>query len=270
MKNILALLIIVFGHFMGLGVQKEEIKIINWNVLYGFNHHKSIDLGIDWLKTQTPDIVAFQELNGHKEDGFKKLATKWGHNHAVMLKEKGFPVGLTSNAPIEVIERQVKGFHHGYLHCKTKNINLFVVHFWPGKEHESKHILKKMKTLTQKGEQVIILGDFNAHSRSDQESLKASTKVKPIYQVTTMLEGAGYVDIYNKHNKINSYSFPSPIIIPRWAKNIEELKQKRQRIDFIFADKTLSKQSKSADIIISKTTDKVSDHYPIVVTFTTE
>ena len=65
-----------------------------------------------------------------------------GHPYAVMHQESGYPVALTSSAPIEVIERRVAGFHHGYLHARTHGFDVLVVHFWPGKIHEPQHIAK--------------------------------------------------------------------------------------------------------------------------------
>ena len=47
------------------------LKIVNWNVLYGFNHKKSIKQGANWIKKQAADVVALQELNGHSQVGFK-------------------------------------------------------------------------------------------------------------------------------------------------------------------------------------------------------
>ncbi|MBT6102439.1 MAG: hypothetical protein HOH62_00925, partial [Verrucomicrobia bacterium] len=123
--------------------ETETLKIVNWNVLYGFNYKKSVKQGANWIKKQAADVVALQELNGHNQVGLKEVAAEWGHDHAAILKKGGFPVGLTSSQPIEVIERRVKGFHHGYLHCKTHGIHFFVVHFWPGKYREADWILDK-------------------------------------------------------------------------------------------------------------------------------
>ncbi len=248
--------------------RQDRLKILNWNVLYGFNHKKSIKKGANWIKSQTPNVVALQELNGNNAESLSKLAAKWNHEHSVILKHKGFPVGLTSQEPIEIIERRVKGFHHGYLHCKTYGINFFVVHFWPGKDHEAKTILAKIQPLLNKGEKVVVLGDFNTYSPKDKAFLSGVGKnKKDLYAVVDMFEKAGFVDLVHKHDKKAKYSCPSPIIIPRWAKNLKEIELKRERIDFIFADKKLQKSSISATIMVSKLLDQVSDHYPVTAEF---
>ena len=157
-RNNPAMIVIVWmaiaASFLGCSVFAEEtetLKVVNWNVLHGFNHQKSVRQGANWIKKQAADVVALQELNGHNQAGFEEVAAEWGHDYAAILKKEGFPVGLTSSQPVEVIERRVKGFHHGYLHCKTHGIHFFVVHFWPGKYQEADLILDKAVPLIERG-----------------------------------------------------------------------------------------------------------------------
>ena len=246
----------------------ETFKIVNWNVLYGFNHKKSVKQGANWIKNQAADVVALQELNGHNQVGFKELAAEWGHDHAAILKKGGFPVGLTSNQPIEVIERRVKDFHHGYLHCKTHGIHFFVVHFWPGKYWEADWILDKTAPLIERGEKVIILGDFNGNSRKDEDFLIANATLrKRDYTFVDKVEAKGFVDIVHKHDPEAKISQPSSITIPRWTKDLKELKLKRYRIDFVFADKSFAEQSHSGTISLAREIETISDHYPVIVEF---
>ena len=246
----------------------ETFKIVNWNVLYGFNHKKSVKQGANWIKKQAADVVALQELNGHNQTGFKELAAEWRHDHAAILKKGGFPVGLTSNQPIEVIERRVKDFHHGYLHCKTHGIHFFVVHFWPGKYWEADWILDKTAPLIERGEKVIILGDFNGNSRKDEDFLIANATLrKRDYTFVDKVEAKGFVDIVHKHDPEAKISQPSSITIPRWTKDLKELKLKRYRIDFVFADKSFAEQSHSGTISLAREIETISDHYPVIVEF---
>ena len=246
----------------------ETFKIVNWNVLYGFNHKKSVKQGANWITKQAADVVALQELNGHNQAGVKELASEWGHDHAAILKKGGFPVGLTSNQPIEVIERRVKDFHHGYLHCKTHGIHFFVVHFWPGKYWEADWILDKTAPLMERGEKVIILGDFNGNSRKDEDFLIANATLrKRDYTFVDKVEAKGFVDIVHKHDPEAKISQPSSITIPRWTKDLKELKLKRYRIDFVFADKSFAEQSHSGTISLAREIEKISDHYPVIVEF---
>jgi hypothetical protein len=54
------------------GAELKPLKIINWNVLYGFNRGQSVGAGTRWLQDQQPDIAAFQELNGISEAQLKE------------------------------------------------------------------------------------------------------------------------------------------------------------------------------------------------------
>ena len=191
-----------------------------------------------------------------------------GTINAAILKKGGFPVGLTSSQAIEVIERRVKGFHHGYLHCKTHGIHFFVVHFWPRKYWEVDWILDKAAPLIEGGEKVIILGDFNGNSRKDEEFLIANATLrKRDFTFVDKVEAKGFVDIVHKHDPKAKISQPSTITIPRWSKNMEELKLKRYRIDFVFANRTFAEQSHSGTISLAKEIETISDHYPVIVEF---
>ncbi len=64
----------------------DSLKIINWNVLYGFNHHKSTEEAGRWINTQEPEVIAFQELNGISEE---RLGARL-RRHA---QERGVPRG---------------------------------------------------------------------------------------------------------------------------------------------------------------------------------
>ncbi|AQT67050.1 exonuclease III [Anaerohalosphaera lusitana] len=246
--------------------RRKELKLINWNTLYSFNHKRSTGLGANWIKQQAPDVLGLQELNGNTEKSLNEMAKSWGHEYSVILKEKGFPVGLTSREPIEVIERKVEGFHHGLLHCRTFGIHFFVVHFWPGKDHEARYILNKAKALLEREENVIVMGDFNSHSRKDSD-FHATKEFEPLYDVVDMFEKAGFVDVVNKHDKKALVSFGSPILIPKWASTMKEVKARQARIDFIFADKALAEASSMSTILRSDKLDNISDHYPVIAKF---
>lgn len=245
---------------------KSNFKVVCWNVLYGFNHGQSVEEGAKWLTEQAPDVVALQELNRYTSESLNQLAQNWGHKHSAILKEKGFPVGLSSRQPIEVLERKVEGFHHGYLHCKTCGIHFFVVHFWPRKDHEAEHVLNKATALLARGERVIVLGDLNTHSRKDKEFLERADR-ETWFTVTDNLEAGGFVDLVHKHDRKSKYSAPTPITIPKWSANLEEVRSKRQRIDFIFADGKLQASSVHGTILTSEVLDGISDHYPVVAEF---
>lgn len=155
---------------------RRSLKLVSYNVLYGFNHRKSQKQIAAWLAREQPDVVALQELNGFDHRGLRAVAAKWKHKHAAILKKKGFPVGLTSNRPITIVTRRLKGMHHGWMHCRTQELNFIVVHLSPfSYEHrlrEAASICERVEALRADGEPVVVLGDFNAYSPLDKKQLR--------------------------------------------------------------------------------------------------
>ena len=86
---------------------------------------------IDWIKGQQPDILAITELVGFTEKNLGQLASEYGHKYYAIVKEEGYPVGITSNEPITVVKKQVEDFWHGMLHVKTYGLDIIVTHLSP-------------------------------------------------------------------------------------------------------------------------------------------
>ncbi len=274
MKKFLGVIsLLMLSTSVTLEAVENPFKVINWNVLYGFNHNNSITEGVNWINGQTPDVVALQELNDIGSGGLSGLANQWGHAHSAMHSESGFSIGLTSTAMIEVLERNTgtPNKTHGFLHCRTHGIHFFVVHFRPDASEglvEASSVSEKAATLKNSGEKVVILGDFNSHSDVDQAYLEAAGKdVTPIYTEVEKFETEGFVDLGYKHEPTNKYTCPSPIIIPTWAANMDEVEARRQRIDFVFADSELAKSSEALTTIQTVEVEQVSDHYPLIAEF---
>ena len=105
-----------------------KLKVITYNIWNGFEwgedsiRHKK---AINWIKSQDPDVMALQELNGYTKDKLLLDAREWGHSFAEILKTTGYPVGITSNKPIVVKEKILGNMHHGALHCQTWGIDFF-------------------------------------------------------------------------------------------------------------------------------------------------
>ena len=253
------------------------LELVNWNTYHLFDHQLHTDSAAAWLAAEQPAMVALQEVLHVDSAGLARLAAKWGHPYAVMHKENGYPVALTSSAPIEVVERRVAGFHHGYLHARTHGFEIFVVHFWPGKIHEPKHIAKLALDLVSKGKRVLVVGDFNGEIRHDHEYLlehghlgKDVDGVRTFdYRITDTFLESGFVDLTHAHAPAARYTFGSPALIPRWRKDMEDVHRTRRRIDFVFADPATAERAISARVVTDDSSvGQWSDHYPVGVTFT--
>lgn len=266
------------------GVPESSMKIMTYNVLYGFNHQESLKEGADWINSQNPDVLALQELNGFNRQKLLNMSMQWNHNHAVILKEQGFPVGLTSRTPIEIIEKRLEGFTHGYLHCKTAGIDFLVIHLDPHsyvrRQQEADMIVEKAKKLLAENKHVIVLGDFNSFSSSDKESmskkldlLESQKKRNNLnegqfdYTVMERFKKSGLIDICDKllaKTDARRFTFPSKIV--KYVKNEEDQMKFSRRIDYIQLDPILAKQCTRVLISREDINDSISDHYPIIVT----
>ena len=74
------------------------------------------------MNDQEADIVSLQELNEYNQAKLAEDAKSYGHAYSVLLKEEGFPTGITSRYPIEDVHRVTEGFHHGLLRVRIKGI----------------------------------------------------------------------------------------------------------------------------------------------------
>ncbi len=252
------------------------LELVNWNTYQLFDHQQHTDSAVEWLAAEQPAMVALQEVLYVDAAGLAKLAARWGHPHVVMNKEIGYPVALSSSAPIEVIERRVEGFHHGYLHARTHGFDVFVVHFWPGKLHEPEHIAALALDLVSQGRPVLVVGDFNCEIRNDHQYLLEQGQLGKVvdgvrtfdYRITDTFLASGFVDMTHAHAPAAKYTFGSPALIPRWRKDIEDVRRTRRRIDYIFADPVTAKRSMSARVVThDSSVGQWSDHYPVCVTF---
>ena len=111
----------------------SRIRVLTYNVWYGFT--KKSERKSDWLayvKSLKPDVVALQELNGYSPEQLAVDAKFWGHKYTALLKEDGFPTGITSKFPIGKLKKVMDGYHHGMLSCKTGGIQIYNIHFHPG------------------------------------------------------------------------------------------------------------------------------------------
>jgi endonuclease/exonuclease/phosphatase family metal-dependent hydrolase len=79
---------------------ESKLRIVSYNVWYGFTKvAERKEHWIEWMKNQNPDIVSLQELNGYTADKLKEDAKIWDHSFSDILKEDGFPTGVTSRYP---------------------------------------------------------------------------------------------------------------------------------------------------------------------------
>ncbi|HSI76656.1 MAG TPA: endonuclease/exonuclease/phosphatase family protein, partial [Lunatimonas sp.] len=259
---IIAVLLLIFcGH---LPAQNQDLKVITYNIWNGFDWGKDTEREkamVDWLKGQDADVIGFQELNSFTPEKLAQLASQWGHPYSLLLKEEGYPIGITSKTPLELKSRMLGGFWHGMLHAKTRDIDFLVVHLsphdWQFRRKEAEIISTYIENVLAANQQdrFMVLGDFNSHSPFDAvfdaknpetlkqnqkaDSLRFAEKGSAAYQ--TLRDGAfdysvmsrflslpliDVVQLLAEDNK--KKSFPTPLVTGNMSPG--QLEKYQQRI----------------------------------------
>ncbi|XAM01493.1 endonuclease/exonuclease/phosphatase family protein [Phycisphaeraceae bacterium D3-23] len=250
------------------------LRIITYNILVAYGNYKIGDPYYPgderrrritgWLASQSPDVVALQEMNGYTPERLAEEAGAWGHEHAVLLKTTGYPTALTSRWPIEVLDRQTDGLHHGVMRCRTGGVDYVVVHLWPFEDEERRmHEIDAALTLAQDSRDnarpVVILGDFNAISPDDAPHFSElahreyvrwgwdyiDDRRTPLTDVMQHVFDAGYTDPTAEH----------------WP---EGMVMDEPRVDFILVGPQLEDACVRSRWVFSQEIIKRSDHAPVV------
>lgn len=253
-----------------------EFKVISWNVLYGFNHGGKIQEGQEWLRKQQPDVVALQELNGFDEKKLAETALAWGHTHSAILKTDGFPVGLTSKTPIEVVSKIREGLWHGCLHARTADTDFLVIHLCPGilatRVKEAEILAPVVRDILGQNRRLFALGDFNDKSPLDIEFTNAQEILLTTAKPTNLRDGkysaevvggimaAGLVD--------SAAPLPANFSVPTRMKPhadtaVEQAKY-LQRIDLVLTDPETAKAVRTVHVSQDEVLNLISDHYPVI------
>lgn len=272
----------------------SPFKVMTYNIMDGYDHGKDKEReqkASDFIRSQKPDVVALQELVGFTEESLQEFAKSYGHDYSVLLKEKGYPVGLTSNKPIETKAKMLDSLWHGMLHAQTHGIDFFVVHLSPFdaefRQREVRIITTYMKNNLSSDARYVVLGDFNSHSPFDAhlddqrpillERTRAGDAKKERYNnlldghfdysVISRFLGYPLIDVTRRFvTGEERFSYPTPILIGTWRKP-GEIVRTRTRIDYILTSRNLARQVTAAEIINGGIVDELSDHFPVVAEF---
>lgn len=291
-KTTLLLLLLTLFSFnaFGQGKEKQTIKIISYNIWNGFEKDASRQARFtEWMNRQKPDIVALEELVGIDEKGLSELAASYGHPYVAIVKEEGYPVGLTSRRPIDVVKKQVEGFWHGMLHAQTYGLDVIVTHLSP---FEWKYRLKEAKTITQyicdnHLDACLVMGDLNAYSPFDAEEVETHTELRKNmlgwdkshpeygnmrgeqfdYSVLSQFLSIGFADPVKMFVPANRrMSYPAATLY-EWQWGDPRLKMLGERLDYILVSPALAPLCVDASVHNGKDLEGISDHYPVSLIF---
>ena len=266
----------------------ENLRIITHNVWYGFTKKKEprYTHWKRWMKSQAPDVVSLQELNGYTPERLQADAQSWGHPYSELLKTDGFPTGITSRYPITDVKRIRRGFHHGLLRCRIQGIWFYVIHFHPSnfqwRIDEAKLLKQEVDALPEKNPRVVLAGDFNGFSPADKPNYDSDQRLIPFFQGLDRknprarnlnagkieyagiqaLHHQGYTDLIAARRSPQlpfTGTFPAALVS-------DQDHGTDRRLDYIFVSRSLQKQVVSAAILRDPCTEMLSDHIPVIAT----
>lgn len=286
--SILILLLVFFScQSSPIGNNLPSLRLISHNVYYGFT--KTPERKTKWLKwmqEQHPDIVSLQELNTYTPDMLKKDAASWGHPYSVLLKEEGFPTGITSRFPIADVHRYIEGFHHGLIRVKIQDTYIYVIHLhpsnWQVRHREIDFILKNISELPDLSK-VVLAGDFNTFAPVDSIYYQHG-RLEPFFQSLDRRDNAnnlnnnqldygviqkildfGLIDLeYQQRNSDYNFTGSFPALLETEGEHGD-----LRRLDYIFTTPNIASRVKLTKIIADDTTQYLSDHLPVLVEWST-
>ncbi len=266
----------------------QTLRVITHNVWYGFTKKTEPRYSSwrRWMQAQSPDVVSLQELNTYSDERLAADAASWGHDYSVLLKEEGFPTGITSRYPITDVRRIRDGFHHGLLRCRIQGIWFYVIHFHPSnfqwRIDEAALLKQDVESLPDPNPRIVLAGDFNGFSPFDQSQYDADEKLVPFfagldqkspearnlnagridYGGLQAITDQGYIDLIAARR---SPQLPFSGTFPGQLVNDQDHGTDR-RLDYIFVSPSLQDQVVSAAILRDSVTEMLSDHIPVTAT----
>ena len=180
------LLTFIFTLSFSKAQDKDSVRVVSYNVWYGFTKKK--ERKIEWseyVKSLNCDIIALQELNEYTPEKLSREAKSWGHSYSALLKEGGFPTGITSKFPLRNLKKEMAGYHHGMLSCEAAGIQIYVIHLHPGHweiRHQEVDLLLNILKVYKSDKPVLLVGDFNTFSHRDEIYYNQTTDLIPFFR----------------------------------------------------------------------------------------
>ncbi len=249
---------------------QDTLRVLSYNILEGMKTDttKGKTVFVNWIKKQNPDILALQECNKFTDESLSELAKSFGHPYSVIVKLKGYPVGLTSKYPILNTEKINENMTHGFIVANILKYNILVAHLNPH-NYEKRHeeigiILQKIKDSKQK-KNWIVMGDLNSISPLDRNNYANGVYLNRLIENEKKnanhhnLEDGKYLD-FGVQQKILDFG-----LIDAFKALPTGEAFKSTRIDYIYLSKNLRSALEYCRFIYDDFTKIHSDHRPILM-----
>lgn len=249
---------------------QDTLRVLSYNILEGMKTDttKGKTVFVNWIKKQNPDILALQECNKFTEESLNQLARSFGHPYSIIVKLKGYPVGLTSKYPILNAERINENMTHGFIVANVLKYNILVAHLNPHNYEKRREeigiILQKIKDSNQK-KNWIMMGDLNSLSPLDRNNYADGVYLNRLIENEKKhanhhnLEDGKYLD-FEVQQKILDFGLIDAMKSLPTGNDF-----KSTRIDYIYLSKNLRSGLEYCKFIYDDFTKKHSDHRPILM-----
>lgn len=257
---------------------RSGLRLMGYNVQDGWKHSElQIENFTNWVKKYDPDIILFCELNNNVQDEtairtdeeLLALSKQWGHDYATILKDWGYPTGITSRYEITDIEKvqlntqPETGYRvHGFIQAKCEGLDLFAAHLSSQdkrtREIEAEEIARRASLVSY----AVVSGDMNTDSRIDEsfvpngyfQSNHWYERVNE-YSVMDKFLDAGLKDAFWLASTTYKASFPAD-------RDYATLDQLGLRLDYMLLTPALAPRCDFFDILNVLYTRTGSDHFP--------
>jgi len=247
---------------------------MSYNILDGGEGR--LDLIISAIKSESPDVLVINEANSFSANGNKTLklfSEKTGlPYYNIAPTEWGYDIAILSRLPFnksEVLMPNKRAAFAVEIDSPFGPLSVIGLHLSPDSEINRLFEIKEIIDYQKKYENRIIMGDMNALSRQDdyspkiiggfnaKQTEKFTDKGKPLFDVVDTILKSEYLDaaVQLKGNKETTVPTPSN----------RDIAHADLRLDYIFISESLASHIVDYKVVKNETTDKASDHYPIIV-----
>lgn len=239
---------------------------------------------VDFAKAQNFDVLCLQEINGWQNDNFARLkdfADRAGFtDYEYGNSNSEYKMATFTALPAKSRTVHVEGFWHSAIetHMDFSGVELVVVniHLDPWKEDPRLREVNRLLKLIDTGKPTIIVGDFNSLSRADNypPEFVAELMRREFYKfgqgeldfrVTDTLAAAGFVDAAAVMGRLD-ITAPTSYSTSQDKGEAVPVSEVPARTDYAYISGDLRSALRDFAVLKSEETDKISDHYPIVLT----
>lgn len=242
-----------------------------------------LDLVIDVITEQAPDVLVLQELNHAEQFGHRvlhRLENATGLRGFLATARTGFHVGVfvPKRCDVSRTEADSDHFHHAALEVVVETsagpLTIVGTHLCPFGGEVRASEAQYLARYAAGGGKVLLMGDLNAlapwtEPAEEVARFPAVERVRHVVpgsehvvdtRALSMLAAAGFTDIWQRFHGVER---------PGQANTIPAAGHAREgwpgaRIDYILGTEPVAELATACSIVRGGKADEASDHYPVV------